>query len=134
MATTYPIALKKYMRLYAIFPPLITYAFYGVENFSLGFCFVIAAIMHLLYYFRVRKYFVVVVGDETLQLFNLLGTKEEIAYRDLLGPLERNFGIVRYYSFVNAKNPNQKLILTNYIENSDQCLQEISEHQQLAAQ
>ena len=128
MATTYPIALKKYIRLYAVFPPLLTFSFYGVEDFSLGFCVVVAAIMHALYYARVRKYFVVVVGNESLQLFSLLGQKEEIAYTDLTGPLERNFWIVRYYIFMSVKNPNKKLIVTNYIENIEQCLQEIAEH------
>lgn len=129
MATTYPIALKKYMRLYAVFPPLLTFALYGGEHFSLGFCIVIALIMHILYYARVRKYFVVVVGDQSLQLFSLLGTKEEIAYADLVGPLVRDLWLVRYYTFLNAKNPNQKLVITNYIENIEQCLTEISEKQ-----
>ena len=128
MARTYPIALKKYMRLYAVFPPLLTFALYGLEDFSIGFCIIIAALMHLVYYVRVRKYFVVVVGDEALQLFNIIGEKEEIAYPDLVGPLEQNFWIVRYYTFVSAKNPNKKLVVTNYIDNIEQCLKEISEH------
>lgn len=133
MATTYPIALKKYMRLYAVFPPLLSFAFYGLEDFSIGFCVVIAAIMHVLYYLRVRKYFVVVVGDESLQLYNIIGAKEEIPYRDLVGPLVRDLWIVRYYSFVSATNPNVKLVITNYIEKPEQCLAEISEHMQCAA-
>ena len=116
------------MRLYLIFPPLMTFALYGLENFSIGFCFVIAAVMHALYYARVRKYFVTVVGDKSLQLYNMIGAKEEIPYTDLIGPLERNFWIVHYYVFVSAKNPNKKLTLTNYIENTEKCLQEISEH------
>jgi len=128
VARTYPIALKKYMRLYAVFPPLLTFALYGLEDFSIGFCIIIAALMHLVYYVRVRKYFVVVVGDEALQLFNIIGEKEEIAYPDLVGPLEQNFWIVRYYTFVSAKNPNKKLVVTNYIDNIEQCLKEISEH------
>jgi len=116
------------MRLYAVFPPLLTFALYGLEDFSIGFCIIIAALMHLVYYVRVRKYFVVVVGDEALQLFNIIGEKEEIAYPDLVGPLEQNFWIVRYYTFVSAKNPNKKLVVTNYIDNIEQCLKEISEH------
>ncbi len=129
MANSYPIALKKYMRLYAVFPPLLTFALYGWENFSLGFCIVIALIMHILYYARVRKYFVVVVGDDSLQLFNILGTKEEIAFSDLVGPLVRDLWFVRYYTFLNASKPSQKLVITNYIENIEQCLAEISEKQ-----
>lgn len=131
MASTYPISLRKYVRLYALFPPLLTYILYGAEALTpdgVGFCIIIIVIMHLFYHVRVRKYFVVVVGDESLQLFDLLGHKQEIAYADLVGPLERNFGIIRYYTFVSAKNPAQSLVLTNYTEHIEQCLTEISEH------
>ncbi len=131
MATRYPIALKKFVRLYPIFAPLLTFITYGTEALSLeaiSFCIACVGIMHALYYFRIRDYFVVVVGDEALQLFSLTGDKEEIAYTDLLGPLERDFWIIKYYTFVSAKNPNKKLIVTNYIENTETCLKEIADH------
>ena len=131
MATTYHIELRKYMRLYAVLPPLITFILYGGDAFSgegLGFLITGILAMHILYYWRVQKYFVVVVGDESLQLFGLLGHKEEIPYNDLAGPLERNLGIVRYYDFVSMKNPARKLVITNYTEKLDQCLAEIAAH------
>ena len=130
MATRYPIALKKFVRLYPIFAPILTILFYGDAVFSLeafGFFVGSMAVMHLLYYLRIREYFVVVVADKSLQLFNLLGDKEEIAFTDLLGPFESNFWIVKYYTFVSAKNPNQKLIVTDYIENLEGFLTEISQ-------
>lgn len=131
MATKYPIVLKKYIRLYAIFAPLLTIISYGSESFSLealGFFIGCILVMHALYYLRVRDYFVVVVGDDALQLFSLTGEKEEIAYNDLVGPLERDFWIVKYYTFVSATNPHKKLVVTNYIENPERCLQEIADH------
>lgn len=131
MATRYPITLKKYIRLYPIFAPILTLLVYGEAVFSLeafGFFVGCILVMHALYYLRIRDYFVVVVGDDALQLFSLTGDKEEIAYTDLLGPFERNFGIVTYYTFLSAKNPNKKLIVTNYIENPERCLSEISAH------
>lgn len=131
MATTYPIALKKFVRLYPIFAPMLTFITYGTEIFSLeaiSFCVACVGIMHALYYFRIRDYFVVVVGDAALQLFSLTGDKEEIAYTDLLGPFERDFWIIKYYTFVSAKDPNKKLIVTNYIENTEACLKDIADH------
>lgn len=131
MATRYPIALKKYIRLYPIFAPVLTVLFYLEDVFSLeafGFLVGCILVMHALYYLRIRDYFVVVVGDESLQLFSLTGDKEEIAYTDLLGPFEKNLGIVTYYTFLSAKNPNKKLVVTNYIENPEKCLSEISAH------
>lgn len=127
-ATTYHIELRKYGRLYFIFPPLLAFVVYGEDMLSwqgVGFMLTAIATMHVIYFWRVYQYFVVTVGDESLQLFNIMGKKEEIAYPDLVGPLVRNFGFVKYYTFVSTKDRFKQLVITNYTEKLDQCLAEI---------
>lgn len=124
-AKTFHIELKKYVRLYAIFPPLLGFALYGTDMFSLeaiGFMIAAVVAMHILYYWRVYDYFVVVVADEGLQLFSLLGQKEEIAWKDLAGPLEKDFYIVKYYTFISTANSSKQLVVTSYTENLEECL------------
>lgn len=133
---TYHIELKKYLRLYLVFPPLLAFIMYGGEMFSWeagGFMVAVVMALHLLYYWRVYPHFTVVVADTGLRLFDLFGQKQEIAWDDLVGPLERDFYVVKYYTFVSAENPEKRLIITNYTEKTDACLAEIQTRMQASS-
>lgn len=132
MKTTYKIDLQKYMRLYLLVPPLMAYAVYGTALLTtegLGFMLFCVAILHGLFYWRVRDGFAVVVGEDALELMSLTGQPERIAYTDLIGPIEKKMGLITYYQFMSAKNPMQKLVVTDYIENPQACLKQIAENQ-----